>query len=468
MSGQVDLSKCYDASRLKMQRWRDIVTGAARDVGDTRRQRWMQGWLDAGLISEIDCKDAPPRPTRAKPAAVSTTVRPARQASKSSFLDCVHRGTALHALSVPGCPTPPVVYSCALHSQCVLIADSGKRGAAVAESGLTVCRSCPKRQPPGADKPVGAAPRRRRAKPDSQAKPRQSKRHPFHWAGKTPEFVTTAQLMADVKRLVSMLPPDTNRIVGVARSGLCAATMAAMLMHRPLEIVRQSAGDLIDGGNGWRLTGATHSDGPVVVVDDTCMTGNSFRHIMPVVRAQHPSAMSAVVYCNPNANTKPDLWARELPHPHLLEWNMFNSIFGPGMALDFDGILCHDCPAGHDDDGPRYAAFLRDAKPLYYFRRVQIPLIVTARLEKYREPTLAWLKRHGMSVRELAMWPGSYRDRSPERVAQHKASHYKRFAAKGHRLKPVLLVESDPWQAKRIAELSGGITCCPAAGRCFP
>lgn len=274
--------------------------------------------------------------------------------------------------------------------------------------------------------------------------------------------------MADTKRLVSMLPPDTSRIIGVARSGACPAFMVAELMHRPISIVRQSTGDMVDGGNGWRLTGATHSSGPVVIVDDTVMTGHSTKHVTSIVRKQFPDAISAAIYCNPNAKTKPDLWLRELPHPHLLEWNMPNSIFGPHMALDFDGILCHDCPHGHDDDGPLYAKFLRDVKPLYYVRRTAIPMVVTARLEKHREATLDWLKRHGMSVRELVMWPRGHRDRKPQAVAEYKATHYKRFMSRGHRLKPPLFIESDPWQAKRIAELSGGITVCPSAGRCFP
>jgi orotate phosphoribosyltransferase len=293
--------------------------------------------------------------------------------------------------------------------------------------------------------------------------------HPFAFdPGLTPEFVTTARLMEDVKLLVSKLPANTSRIIGVARSGLCAATMAAMLLHRPLSIVRQSAGDVIDGGNGWRLTGHTTDVGPAVVIDDTCMTGNSFKQVLPVVRQQFPNAVAAAVYVNPNANVKPDLWARELPWPHLLEWNLFNSVIAPHMAVDFDGILCRDCGPGEDDDGPNYADFLEHATPLYYVRRTVIPLIVTGRLEKYRPQTMSWLARHGMAVNQLLMWPGAnHHERNRSDVGGWKGQHFKNFLKQRHRVQPPVFVESDARQAQRIAQVSQGVVVCPAAGRCF-
>ena len=48
-------------------------------------------------------------------------------------------------------------------------------------------------------------------------------------------------------------------------------------MHLPLFILRECEGDIIDAGHGWRL-GHHKPDGPLLVVDDTCMTGRSVRH----------------------------------------------------------------------------------------------------------------------------------------------------------------------------------------------
>jgi orotate phosphoribosyltransferase len=298
---------------------------------------------------------------------------------------------------------------------------------------------------------------------------------PFSWnktANPVPEFVTTATLMHDVKRLASMLPADTVKIVGVARSGLCAATMVAMIRHLPLDIARQSKGDVIEGGNGWRLTHVSRppGEGTVVVIDDTTMTGNSVKHVVPFVRAAYPAAnvISAVVYCNPTAKTKPDLFARELPWPHLLEWNLFNSVLSPSTATDFDGILCRDCMPHEDDDGPRYQNFLRTAEPLYPMRKVAIPLIVTARLERYRAETLAWLERNGMRAEKIIMGPwADNRERARVDIGAWKGEHYKAWSKGRTGIKPLLFVESDERQAKRAAQVSGGLVVCPAAGRCF-
>ncbi|MDB5387662.1 MAG: phosphoribosyltransferase [Planctomycetaceae bacterium] len=308
-----------------------------------------------------------------------------------------------------------------------------------------------------------------RAKPP--VRPQAAKvKHPFAVVSTaTPMFITTARLMDDTKILASRLPADTSMIIGIARSGLCVATMVSMLLHRPLTIFRQSSYDLVPAGNGWRLTGNIAGLGRAVVIDDTVMSGNSFKYVMPVVRQTYPEAIGAAVYVNPAAHHKPDLWVHDLPHPHLLEWNLSNSIFSPHSAVDFDGVLCHDCPAGSDDDGERYAEFLRNAPPLYLNRKTPVPLIVTARLEKYRTQTMDWLSRHGVSVKQLVMGPWQNNvERSHSDVARFKAEHYKRFLLQRHAIQPPLFIESEPRQAERIAQLAGGIVVCPAAGRCYP
>jgi len=286
----------------------------------------------------------------------------------------------------------------------------------------------------------------------------------------TPIFVSTDQLWADVKLLISRLPPDVTRIVGVARSGVNIASMVAMFLHVPFSIVRQSDGDLIDAGSGWRLwQGAPKAEGRTVVVDDTCMTGNSLKAVLPIVQQHFRHVQTATVYVNPLSAQKPNYYVKSLPWPHVLEWNMFNSVNTASCAFDFDGILCHDCPSHEDDDGPRYLNWLRSVKPLYYVRRTSIPLIITARLEKYREPTLEWLERHGMRVDELIMGPWeTRRERLEADIAAWKAGHAKTWFSRPDRLKPKMLIESNSSLAKTIAELAGGIVVCPAAKRCYP
>lgn len=314
------------------------------------------------------------------------------------------------------------------------------------------------------------APRRvHRPSPRSIRPPRSTRRSAgsaFRYMGGPVRFITSAQFQEDIKLLVSKIPPDITAIAGVARSGLSAATMVSMYLHLPMITIRQTMNDIVPTGNGWRLGGSRHVDprGKILVVDDTVMTGNSIKAIKPLVQRELPDAMFAAVYVNPLAIHKPDIWAVDLGWPHLLEWNVFNSILSPSMAVDFDGILCRDCPPGSDDDGPRYLEFIRNAQPLYVPRRVPIPLIVTARVEKYRADTEEWLRRHGINWHRLVMHPAATtRERERDDIPAYKARHYKEWASK-HRAGPgpIIFCESDDWQARRIAQLSKLMTICPA------
>jgi len=279
-------------------------------------------------------------------------------------------------------------------------------------------------------------------------------------------FITSAQFQEDIKLLLGKIPSDITAIAGVARSGLSAATMISMYLHLPMITIRQTMNDIVPTGNGWRLGGSTHVDpkGKILVVDDTVMTGNSLKAIEPLVARELGNAIYAAVYVNPLAAKKPDFWAMDLQWPHLLEWNLFNSVLSPSLAVDFDGILCRDCPPGSDDDGPKYLDFISNALPLYVPRRVPIPLIVTARLEKYREPTEAWLRRHRIAWHKLVMHPAAtLRERQADDTPAYKARHYSQWAST-HRAMPgpIIFAESEDWQARRIAQLSKRMTICPS------
>jgi len=293
---------------------------------------------------------------------------------------------------------------------------------------------------------------------------------PFWCEGK-PRFVSLGQLHRDTLELASMVPPDTVAVVGVARSGMATASLVAMMAHLPLFTIRQTLGDVISCGNGWRL-GAKHVRAPkgrVVVIDDTVMTGNSLRAIRPIVEREFGEATTACVYVNPKAARKPDITVHELGWPHLLEWNLFNSVLSPNLACDFDGVFCHDCQPGQDDDGLAYLDFINNARPLYTPRRVPVPLVVTARIEKYREPTLAWLRRQGIRVNQLIMHPAkTLQERRRDDIAAWKAKHFIEWNNR-HRPEPAPngFIESDDTQARRIAQLSGLMVVCPGTAQVY-
>ena len=294
---------------------------------------------------------------------------------------------------------------------------------------------------------------------------------PFTASG-VPRYITLEKLQTDIRSLVPKIPSDITAVVGVARSGMNVATVMSMLLHKPLYAIRQTDNDVICVGNGWRLGGAKRQQvprGKVVIIDDTVMTGNSLRAIDHIIKANFDEAITAAVYVNPFATKKPDIHSAFLNWPHLLEWNLFNSVLSPNVACDFDGILCEDCKPGQDDDGERYRDFILNARPLYTPRRVPIPMVVTARIEKYRKETQVWLNRHGIIVHKLIMFPANtLKERQRQDIAEWKA---KTFARWNNLHKPVpppnLFIESDNAQAKRISELSGLMTICPASGKVY-
>lgn len=287
-------------------------------------------------------------------------------------------------------------------------------------------------------------------------------------AGSDFEFVTTERLVADTYRLAAKLPPDLAGIVGIARSGILPANLLCQHLHLPMWILRQDDnpaqprewghGDVISAGNGWRLHDRPAVTGrpTMLVVDDTQMTGRSVRRARPIAQAwarEHGyELMWAVIYQNPLVNPKDraELFARALPQPHFLEWNLFNSHLAARAAFDIDGVLCDERPKQFGPHG---------RPPLYPSRKVPLKLLVTGRHERHRESTLAWLAKWGMRCERLEMLPDGV-EHGPGVISRHKAEH---FAASGLSW----FIESCPIQAREIAELTGKPVICPAAGKVF-
>lgn len=315
---------------------------------------------------------------------------------------------------------------------------------------------------------------RRRQQQQQQRPKKKSIATCFRYSGGEIKFIRSADFQEHIKILVGKIPPNVTAVAGVARSGLSAATMISMYLHLPMITIRQTMQDIVQTGNGWRLGGSKHVDPAterVVVIDDTCMTGNSIKHIRPLLDANFKNYLIGTVYCNPTALVKPDIFAVELGWPHLLEWNMFNSIISPTMAVDFDGVLCRDCDPWQDDDGPKYDEFIRTAVPLYTPRRSAIPLIVTARIEKYRRPTEEWLVRHGIRWNKLVMHPAkTLQERMRTDIAGYKARHFSAWVAQETAKRhpgPHVFVESDDRQAQRIGKITGMLTICPHTGNVY-
>jgi len=274
-------------------------------------------------------------------------------------------------------------------------------------------------------------------------------------------FVRVAELADATLRLASDLPGDVAGVCGIPRSGMIPASLLACHLHLPLYSLSAS-GRPVDVGAGYRLTHSpSRVSGRLVIVDDTIHNGGT----MDAARRKYdgPTAIWAAIYARPEAAGGVDMFSEHLPTPHMLEWNLWNCPWSAHLAVDFDGILCFDFFPEDDDDGPRYLAALVSRRPRYLPRATEIPLIVTARLEKYRRPTLDWLDAWGIRVSRLAMGPwSSIAERGAADVAGWKNEQIASYSGE---IPLSLYIESDAGLARAMAAAGCSVPIlCPELG----
>lgn len=272
-------------------------------------------------------------------------------------------------------------------------------------------------------------------------------------------YIKTTQLIDNTYQLVKILPTDFDIIVGSARSGMLPATTLACHYHRPLFSVDDAQINYI--GNGWRLKDFKLKEpNKILLVEDTVYNGNTINKCANIIQNKYPHAqiLKVAIYCHTKSLDHVDYYISELNGNHYLEWNLFNSAMIKYAIIDFDGILCEDATREEDDDGEKYLNFIKNAIPKNFIRRIPIKHIVTARMEKYRSETLYWLDKHDMQVEKLTMgdWT-SLSDRTIQKVIDMKSKTYLESDAN-------IFIESCPYQAKAIFEITKKNVLCPEIG----
>ena len=266
-------------------------------------------------------------------------------------------------------------------------------------------------------------------------------------------------------KIATQLPTHISSVAGVSRGGIPIAVQIAELIHAHAYSINKD-GELVDLSYGFRLRHKRmEEDGAVLIVDDTIANGTTFKRLKEGLKFKSFGSRKvylAAGYVPANMLGTIDFVGDIAELPHYLEWNFFNSVHVQHAAFDFDGVLCENCPREMDDDGEQYLKFLRTARPLYLVRRRSIPLIVTGRLEKYRQQTLAWLSRYGISVDKLVMGP--WKDIN-ERRRNWSAKELKGETFKKSHLK--IFVESCPRQSKEIYSVSGRTVICPTTSTVY-
>lgn len=276
------------------------------------------------------------------------------------------------------------------------------------------------------------------------------------------EYRTVAQLDDAVVSWLAELPRDIDIVAGVPRSGLLVANLLALHLNVPMtDVAGLVEGRVIQSGarfNGSDSRLFLRKPRHVLVVDDSVCSGSA----MAKTKAQLAAAglphrfTYAAVYMAPEArlDAHVDLYREVVEMPRVFEWNLMHGTVLANSCVDIDGVLCLDPTDEENDDGERYARFLRDTPPLL-LPTAPVAWLVTSRLEKYRKQTAEWLARHEVRYGGLRMM------QYPDMAARRAAQAYARFKADIYiETGAWLFIESDAALASKIAALSGRSVFC--------
>lgn len=250
---------------------------------------------------------------------------------------------------------------------------------------------------------------------------------------------------------------EFDLIVGVPRSGVIPAALAALAAHKAYQELPAFLAELAPQSGG-RLREVKEAR-RILILDDSFNNGIQMASVRARIPPKWlPTIKFGAVYCTPGKESALDLWLETVSYPRFFEWNLLHHPLLLHSCFDMDGVLCEDPDSAENDDGPAYQRFLHDTRPLF-IPSVPIGWIITSRLEKYRTATTEWLKQHRVAYGQLIMLGGvTAKERRLQGMhATFKASQY--MALPAH--KAVLYVESCPAQALRIHEITSRPVYCP-------
>lgn len=281
------------------------------------------------------------------------------------------------------------------------------------------------------------------------------------------KYITNQQLLKDcVDYLIPKIGPlNIKGIAPVPRSGFLPASFCSVMLNLPMFSIEKDGSikpmSALSEFGGKRMENHEEVDGKILVLDDTVYSGNS---LLPTKKKMgRENFLYGSLYVHPASTELVDVYGKELPPPHLLEWNFFNSCYVNQCLLDFDGILSPNVPYEICIDEERYIEYIKNVKP-YYHRLPTIHSckgIVTARLEKYRDITEEWLERHKVKYGFLRMFPT---EKEQERDANHAVEAAKFKAGVLREVDAAFFMESERLEAQLMRSQSKRLIICPEEG----
>jgi uncharacterized HAD superfamily protein len=195
----------------------------------------------------------------------------------------------------------------------------------------------------------------------------------------------------------------------------------------------------------------------VFIVDDSIHTGNTMNKTRSRLQEINPSAKVTfgAIYAAKLLPHMVDVVFETVSGPRVFEWNVMHIPSVEKFCFDIDGVLCRDPGEDENDDAEAYLNFLENVQPLAVPTH-EVGYLVTSRLEKYRKQTERWLKEHNIRYKELHMLdlPDAKTRRRLGCHASFKGGIYRKISDSP------LFIESEPHQARKVAEISGKIVLC--------
>jgi len=278
-------------------------------------------------------------------------------------------------------------------------------------------------------------------------------------------YRSVADLNEAIKRWIPQLPEDLDIIVGIPRSGLLAANFLALYLNLPLtDVEGLCKGRILAAGRRLdekRIPDFSNKDLRVLVVDDSVHSGSQMEKVKSRLKDTKLSYQIyyAAVYASPRGHQYVDYWYEIVDMPRCFEWNIMHHSILTNSCVDIDGVLCRDPTPEENDDGERYREFLANVKPLVVPTK-PIGWLVTCRLEKYRELTEMWLRKHGIQYKSLIMMD------LPDKATRLALGNHAKFKAEIYKsVKASLFIESSYKQAIEIVRLTGKPVFCVETGQ---
>jgi uncharacterized HAD superfamily protein len=248
---------------------------------------------------------------------------------------------------------------------------------------------------------------------------------------------------------------DADLVVGVPRSGMIPAYMIGLLLNLPvIDIESYIAG--VEPFVGNRLVRNKREYRKVLVVDDSIKFGRQLQLVKE--KLSHFNSIEfkyIAVFGTSDSISLVDYCIEIIDQPRVFQWNLLNSWIYEYSCVDIDGVLCEDPSEEQNDDGDNYLCFIENAHPKY-LPPCKIDVLVTSRLEKYRQQTEAWLKKHGVQYQQLEMLDLPDKE-TRVRLGVHaafKSNMYLKYD------RASLFIESSKYQSEKIHKQTGKNVFC--------